>query len=93
MLESTETFEFLLTHSLVPTGPIPTAYDPDGVYPYESFCETSRRPEIRKYRMVSIESDLGHWAASQPPGTPEYEQLRVATLKFLADTAVIQGKE
>jgi hypothetical protein len=57
MLESTETIEFLLCHSLVPTGPIPTTHDPDGIYPYESFCETSRRPEIRKYRMVLIEND------------------------------------
>jgi hypothetical protein len=57
MLESAETIEFMLTHSLVPTGPIPTAYDPDGIYPYENFCETSRRPEIREYRMVTIEND------------------------------------
>lgn len=57
MLESKETVEFMLTHTLVPTGPIPTADDPDGIYPYESFCETSRRPEIRKYRMVFIEND------------------------------------
>jgi hypothetical protein len=47
MLESAETIEFMLTHSLVPTGPIPTSYDLDGIYPYESFSETSRRPEIR----------------------------------------------
>ena len=57
MLDCQETVEFLLTHSILPTGPIPTASDPDGIYPYESFCETSRRPEIRKYRMVSIEND------------------------------------
>jgi hypothetical protein len=57
MLECTETTEILLTHPLVPSGPIPTAYDPDGFYPYESYCETSRRPVLKKYRMVSIESD------------------------------------
>ena len=57
MLESEERFEFLLTHALVPAGPIPTTHDADGIYPYESFCETSRRPAIRKYRMVSIEND------------------------------------
>lgn len=57
MLESAETIELLLTHSLVPTGPIPTTHDPDGIYPYESFCETSRRPGIRKYRMISIENE------------------------------------
>ena len=57
MLESAETEELLLTHQLVPAGPIPTANDPDGFYPYESFCETSRRPALKKYRMVSIEND------------------------------------
>jgi hypothetical protein len=58
MLESSETEELLLTHPLVPAGPIPTTYDPDGFYPYESFCETSSRPILKKYRMVSIENDL-----------------------------------
>ena len=57
MLESTETTELLLTHPLVPAGPIPTANDPDGFYPYESFCETSRRPVLRRFRMVSVEND------------------------------------
>jgi hypothetical protein len=51
MLEATETTEVLLTHPLVPSGPIPTAYDPHGVYPYESYCETSQRPVMKKYRM------------------------------------------
>lgn len=57
MLESAETTELLLTHRLVPTGPIPTTNDPDGFYPYESFSETSRRPLLKNYRMVSIEND------------------------------------
>jgi hypothetical protein len=57
MLESAETEELLLTHRLAPTGPIPTTNDPDGLYPYESFCETSSRPVLKKYRMVSIEND------------------------------------
>lgn len=57
MLSFHEIAEFLLTHAIVPAGPIPTSYDPDGIYPYESFCETSERPEIRKYRMVSLEND------------------------------------
>src|SRR6201988_316801 len=57
MLESTETTELLLTHPLVPAGPIPTANDPDGFYPYESFCETSKRPVLKSYHMVSLEND------------------------------------
>lgn len=52
-----ETTEFLLTHMMVPAGPIPPCYDPDGIYPYESFCETSRRPEIRRYRMIVMENE------------------------------------
>lgn len=57
MLESSETNELLLTHQLVPAGPIPTTNDPDGFYPYESFCETSKRPVLKNYRMVSLEND------------------------------------
>ena len=58
MLEYSEQDQVLLTHLLVPAGPIPTAQDPEGVYPYESYCETSRRPILRSYRMVSLENDL-----------------------------------
>ena len=57
MLAILETTESLLAHPMVPTGPIPTCFDPDGIYPYESFCETSRRPTIRRYRMVTIENE------------------------------------
>jgi hypothetical protein len=57
MLAIHESIEFLLTHTIVPAGPIPTCYDPDGIYPYESFCETSRRPEIRRYRLITMENE------------------------------------
>jgi Domain of unknown function (DUF5107) len=57
MLESTESIELLLTHHLVPSGPIPTTNDPDGFYPYESFCETSKRPVLKAYRMLALEND------------------------------------
>ena len=57
MLESAETTELLLTHQLVPAGPIPTTNDPDGFYPYESFCETSKRPVLKNYRMIALEND------------------------------------
>ena len=46
-----------LVHPLVPAGPIPTAQDPDGIYPYESFCETSQRPVLRLLRLVSLQND------------------------------------
>ena len=57
MLRVEERKDSLLTHELVAAGPIPTAYDPEGVYPYESYCETGRRPVIRKYRRVVLEND------------------------------------
>lgn len=57
MLELEQTEELLLSHQIVPMGPIPMARNPEGVYPYESFCETSRRPVLKKYRMVLMEND------------------------------------
>jgi uncharacterized protein DUF5107/uncharacterized protein len=48
--------EDVLTHPLVACGPVPTALDPDGVYPYVSYCETANRPVPRRYRLVSIEN-------------------------------------
>lgn len=49
--------EYVLTHLLVPAGPIPTAFDPNGVYPYNSYAETSNRPVSKQYRFVSLEND------------------------------------
>ena len=49
--------KYILTHSLVPAGPIPTAFDPNAVYPYISYAETSNRPSPRKYRFVVLEND------------------------------------
>ena len=46
----------MLTHAVVACGPIPTALDPDGVYPYVSYCETANRPEPRRYKFVLIEN-------------------------------------
>jgi hypothetical protein len=46
-----------LTHLLVPAGPLPTAYDPNGVYPYQSYVETSARPLPVKYHFVLLEND------------------------------------
>ena len=56
-LELKEFTDLLLTHPMVGAGPIPSAQDPDGVYPYESYAETSRRPVVRAYRFVSIENE------------------------------------
>ena len=56
-LSTSENEQFILTHVLVPSGPVPTAMDPNGVYPYASFSETSHRPILKKYRFVVMEND------------------------------------
>lgn len=53
----TEYEDYVLTHRLVPTGPVPTAFDPNGVYPYVSYSETANRPEPVKYKFISLEND------------------------------------
>jgi uncharacterized protein DUF5107/uncharacterized protein len=53
----TEYDEYILTHELVPAGPIPTAMDPNGVYPYMSYAETSNRPVPKKYHFIVLEND------------------------------------
>lgn len=55
-LACTEYDEYILTHELVPAGPVPTAFDPNGVYPYTSYSETSNRPVPKKYRFVVLEN-------------------------------------
>lgn len=52
-----EYVEVILTHELVAAGPLPTVMDPDGVYPYLSYCETSHRPAPKAYRMMSLENE------------------------------------
>ena len=49
--------QYILTHQLTPAGPVPTAFDPNGVYPYMSYSETSNRPVPKKYRFVVLEND------------------------------------
>jgi hypothetical protein len=48
----------VLRHFVVPAGPVPTAFDPDGVYPYVSYWETSARPEPVKTRFIALENQL-----------------------------------
>jgi hypothetical protein len=53
----TEYEDYILTHRLVPAGPVPTAFDPNGVYPYVSYSETASRPEPVKYKFIVLEND------------------------------------
>lgn len=48
--------DYLLTHPLTPCGPVPTALDPNGVYPYVSYCETANRPVLQKYSFIILEN-------------------------------------
>lgn len=52
----TEFRDYLPTHEVIPAGPIPTACDPDGIYPYVSYVETSHRPVLKAYRFVALEN-------------------------------------
>jgi len=56
-VECTERDDYKLTHELTPFGPIPTAFDPNGVYPYVSYCETSNRPVLKRYHYIILEND------------------------------------
>lgn len=49
--------DYVLTHVLTPAGPVPTALDPNGVYPYISYSETSSRPVLTKYHFIVLEND------------------------------------
>ncbi|MDH7503642.1 MAG: DUF5107 domain-containing protein [Verrucomicrobiota bacterium] len=81
MLEIREYLVVWSDHELTPAGPIPTAADPDGCYPYESCVETSTRPVLKEFVCVEIENDLlrtvicpalggrVHWARSAAKGT------------------------
>ncbi|KAA2240752.1 DUF5107 domain-containing protein [Chitinophaga agrisoli] len=55
-LQYREYDDYWLTHVLTPAGPIPTALDPNGVYPYQSYAETSNRPVLKKYRFIVLEN-------------------------------------
>src|SRR5215218_6405620 len=48
---------YILTHLLTPAGPVPTALDANGVYPYVSYSETSNRPIPKKYHFIVLEND------------------------------------
>jgi hypothetical protein len=48
--------DYILTHQLTVCGPVPTALDPNGVYPYVSYCETANRPALQKYTFIVLEN-------------------------------------
>ncbi|WP_298735748.1 DUF5107 domain-containing protein [uncultured Chitinophaga sp.] len=50
--------DYLLTDILTPAGPVPAVSDPNGVYPYISYVETSSRPVVKKYQLVVLENEL-----------------------------------
>ena len=58
MLEYNESDQVLLWHPLTEAGPIPPVQDPDGIYPYVSFAETSHRPVLKRFRFAVLENDF-----------------------------------
>jgi len=48
--------DYVLTHESTACGPVPTALDPNGVYPYVSYCETANRPVVQRHRFVVLEN-------------------------------------
>lgn len=46
----------VLFHQLTPAGPIPAVLDPNGVYPYISYAETSDRPIAKPFRFIILEN-------------------------------------
>lgn len=48
--------DYILTHPSTPAGPIPAAFDANGVYPYVSYSETSNRPVPKKYTFIVLEN-------------------------------------
>ena len=50
-------YEFVLTHELTRAGPMPTALDPNGVYPDISYVDTSNRPVPKSYHFIVLEND------------------------------------
>src|SRR5687767_302992 len=56
-LSSRQYEDYWLTHTLTTAGPVPTALDPNGVYPYNSYVETSNRPVLKKYQFIVLENN------------------------------------
>jgi len=73
--------DVLLTHPLVAAGPIPSAQDPDGVYPYEHYAETSRRPILQAYRFVTMENDRVQATICPDLGGKVYSLIHKASCK------------
>jgi len=72
--------DYVLTHLLTACGPVPTALDPNGVYPYVSYCETANRPVPQKYTFIVLEN--GHIKVTISPDiggkvTPSFTKNRV----------------
>ena len=55
-LQASEIHRNILTHQITPMGPLPSVLDPDGVYPYQSYCETSNRPVLKSYDFIQLEN-------------------------------------
>ena len=68
MLPSVTPFDQVIqTYPLTEAGPIPTACDPEGVYPYTSFTQTGQQSVPKSYRCIRLENE--HLVAVVCPDT------------------------
>jgi hypothetical protein len=68
MLPSVTPFDQIIpTYPLTEAGPIPTACDPEGVYPYTSFTQTAKQSVPKSYRCIRLENE--HLVAVVCPDT------------------------
>ncbi len=94
----------MLHYDIITKGPIPTLYDPDGIYPYESYVETVKRPRHKDYKMIEIENnfikavfcpDLGGKLFSLRLKSKEkevlYDSMAVKPVRILPRMAFISG--
>jgi hypothetical protein len=56
MATATVTEHLVLFHELTPCGPIPTAHDPNGVYPYVSYSHTAPRATLRVEPLIVLQN-------------------------------------
>lgn len=57
MINLNEYKSLMLVHTIIPSGPVPTVQVADGCYPYETYYETSDRPELKYLQFVEMEND------------------------------------
>ncbi len=56
MLKVEKLAKTIPTYQLTPMGPLPSVFDPDGIYPYQSYCRTSDTSKLKNYSFIQLEN-------------------------------------